>query len=284
MSGFKQSEIEIPFSTDDELPSPVLELDTDYNYLTYGCDKSIFDYTEVAYLRLLPPARYRAYALDISDGLIELHKADAKYQFEETIHFTKTSKAELKYYPNGSVITEWVAGKDLPVTVDKRIVKVSGGQETIGSLKCTYEVYYDRIKVRWDGEIPTDPTNVIALADFRTDDQIAEQSQGYADSVTDVVTAEVEFANKGYRDVEIIFKDIGTDQPIEGADVTLNKYDGAGQPVESQNGTTDENGKVTFTQLRVGDEYRLVSTKTGYVDSATDYLKNDAFIVPEIEE
>lgn len=76
------------------------------------------------------------------------------------------------------------------------------------------------------------------------------------------------------QECELCVKCYCSDEVISGVTVLLD-----GEEI----GQTDEEGLINLGELEVGTEHELKLIKTGYKSSNEDTLKNDSFVVPEVD-
>lgn len=262
-----------------------LKLDKEYNkeYYNKTAEKTLFDFTESAFLQLMPPRSQFRYDLQASDGTCVVHQAGISVDIEEDISFALSEEESLEYLPVGSVSTKWLSGgKGCTVLCTDKTVRVKPPSSTdlteeqvLGVLRCNYKTTCDRLKLDYvlQGEKPTDNVKVVVVADY---------SPSYAGGGLNdkIISCDVEFTDIGVRDVELIIKNIGTDKVVEGTEVTIT---GTGQNEDFEaTEFTDAEGKVLFKNLKIDDEYKMSIIHVDYIDSAEDYLKNDSFVVPKL--
>ena len=73
-------------------------------------------------------------------------------------------------------------------------------------------------------------------------------------------------------DITVIYKDFVTGSPIEEARVWVD---------DEYVGQTNENGEVTVEQIRAGKKYLIRASRPGYLNTESDSLSNDAFMIPK---
>lgn len=247
----------------------LFELDKEYIMSFYGTDKSNFDFKETAFLRIIPPKSDVPYSLTSSESIVTLLNADCLFDYEEDISFTSENEGTLKYFPSGNVTTKWKSGTSFPVVVSGKLLTVQNPALSVGILNCKYQIKYDRIKLVYkaSGGV-VENAEAIALADYTA--TIPDAS----------VDCNVSFENMtlvlGENDVELVIKDIWTDNAVVGASVVITPRIGGG----SLSSTTNYTGSVLFRKLPIGDVYDVLITHPNYVSSDGDYLNNDFFTVP----
>jgi hypothetical protein len=145
---------------------------------------------------------------------------------------------------------EWIsAGAPVPAV---RGSQASVGEEVFNVLYAEYETSYDLIE--FTGLVPC-----YALVK-------AESSQGAVYAEIDYTDTETDISE---RPVIITARDAATREIIDGADVYING---------ALKGTTDSSGMLNLGRLKKG-LYSLRVHKEGYLDTDSDYLKNDSFTV-----
>lgn len=262
-----------------------LKLDTEYNKLYYNktAEKTLFDFSESAFLQLMPPFSQFQYLLKASDGTCIVHQADVSIDIEEDLSFALSEEEKLKYPPIGQVITKWISGgKGCTVLCTEDVVRVKPPESTelteeevLGVLRCNYKTKCDRLKLNYllQGTKPIENVTVVVVADYSP-----SYSGGGLNDKT--ISYNVEFTDIGIRDVELIIKNIGTDKAVKDATVTIT---GTGQNEDfTATEISDEEGKVLFKNLKIEEEYKLKILCVGFIDSDQDYLKNDSFVVPKL--
>lgn len=191
-----------------------------------------------------------AYQMLTSGGSITKVGTAQSRSFEQTLKFALESTKSLTHFPISAVTYEWI-GDDPGVTPVFNLRKVEVSSDIVAVLKCTYQWAGDNWSLTFNvaGEVV-----VVALMD----DLKASQTVDFS--------GEAEFVD---YDLEVY--DYCTDEPVVGATVFLDS-----SPI----GSTDTNGKVQLGLLQRGTTHDIKVTKSGYIDSDVDVLRNDEFTVP----
>lgn len=262
--------------------SPSLELDEEYNKSYYRKKESkvIFDYTESAFLKVLPSKSLNIkYEESTSNGVVVIQDANVSEDFEENLTFANTNTAELKYPPDGTVTFTWKGKTSTSLSNSGQTVTASVNtvfseteeittSKPLGTAICKYKILYDRLKLSWNGAVPEDNTQVVVIVEYNNTDKSS-------------ASCEIQFTNFGFRDVELIIRNIATDKGVSDATVIVtNSID----EMDTQTVESVEGGRALFTNLKVGQEYKISVTHTDYIATELDYLNNNFFTVPEVEE
>ncbi|MDY6903679.1 MAG: hypothetical protein SWH61_03245 [Thermodesulfobacteriota bacterium] len=250
-----------------------LSLATDQIVAYYGEEKSVFESGKPCFFKLSGLARnvsgdtIGTYQYQSTLGALSVLSDKMPDTVTEDLTFAYEREASLSQTPIGGFTGEWIGNSGGSFVVQGKTVRLA--QPGVGILRCTYASYATILRlagVTLPQGVEEIPVLVAAIAGERT----AEQEVTYEQSA-DAESSET-------RDVELEVLDICTDDPVTGAKVYL---DG-----ELQDQTTDANGKITLSDLTVGQQYQLKVTATvddgasgDYVSSDTDTLTNDWFIV-----
>lgn len=249
----------ISFSKD-EKSSIILELDDKYHVSLYGEELSEFSRTQMVYLKMFPTYAEKPYEILTSEGECTIDSRDNVEEVIDLLVFADEKSAELSGFPVNEVVTEWVAGPDVPVLITER--QITTPEKVVGILKCTYYKAFDRLKLRVDEDMES--SSVIVLV--KNDGDSAYEEVPYTGT-------EVRL-----RNITLVIKDIVSDDPIPNADVVVSL-----SKITVFSGITNANGKVTIFDLIEGATYDLSVKATDYIDSDEDYLNNDSFTVPSSE-
>jgi len=211
-------------------------------------------------------------------------KTESILSYRESIYFNEENLKLTKYPFNE--IKSATASSELIIIEDDIITSFAPRGESINLHKekdaCvnikeivtgSIEVSYDAIK-KYKTYNWTAP-NVVVDTEFpfyvvREDHDPQEESILVSSETYDPV------------DVKLIIKDIANDRLISEADITITKENDI--EFEPIIGKSDINGEFIANNLIPNQEYNLLVTKEGYIDSNLDYLNNDTFKVPVIEE
>ena len=231
-----------------------IELDDDYHIILYGEERSEFDKTELAYLKVMPTYDVNPYDILASAGVCTKASQNNIADVTEELTFENEKEAELANTPFGAVTSEWIAGDDVSILMDGK--KITTTSNTIGILQCEYQVEFDRLQLTVEQDMEDDSVIVMVGSGEDYASETVDYS-GTAESVS----------------LEILVTDICTGDPIPDATVVID-----GLP----SGITNENGIFTVvTPVQTGDSFDIKTTATGYTDSDADFLNNDSFIVPD---
>jgi hypothetical protein len=241
--------------------SPSLTLDSDYNTEIYEEEKSTFEPGDEVYLKLFYDTDDE-YSIETSYGNCRTSSRNISYSVADTIAFAYSSSEQVSYIPEGTIDTEWIGNnRGMHYQVD-RSINISDEEKVVGVLKCEYDTIGDRLHL-YDTDISGENDyNIVVVAIF-------DNGNKASCTVSFQRTEGVEV------DLEIVVKDVCTDDVIPNAEVSI---------PELIAGTTNENGVLSVGTVLSGTEYALSITADGYQDTATDNLNNDSFTVPTPED
>jgi len=244
--------------------STELELDSDYHISLYGSEKSSFTKNELVYLKIKPIYTLEPYTIQTSEGTCVKNSQGNIKEFIEFLSFLNTTYEYLSQEPIGNVSTEWTVGNGGSVLKDGKIMSINS--PTLGILKCTYNVYFDRLKLTTPSNFTG--TEILVIA--------GSELYGYSNLS---ITYYDEDSGEGtgvITDISLMVKDIMTDNVISGATVIISK-----SGIILYTGTSDSSGQVAVIGICVtGETYDVKTTAPLYFGSDEDYLNNDSFTVP----
>ena len=216
--------------------------------------QTTFYANEIAYVRVTTDAP--SYECVTTGDHIRKVGSNIPETIIEDIVFANTSTASLSGTPAGAVSYEWVGQSPAGVSPVFDGVDIDIRNRAIGLLRCTYQEVGDRY------EVTNYTPEEIAVIAYVPD---------YPDSayITIEFEQDPDLADEAYDAFELMVIDYCTEEPVPG--VTIN-FDGVGI------GTTDDDGLIFLGELSP-DEYPLIMTKAGYLDSDADKLHNDSVII-----
>lgn len=259
----------VSFQDSSSASSYKMEIDTEYNEIIYEENKSNFEPGEDIYLKLFPGESVETYSLSASEGVLTVSTKNILYDVEDQITFAYSKQGSLSYVPDSITSYEWL-GEDggTPVFSGQNIVL---SVEKTAVLKVSYKTKGDRLKLSDVVDLGEEFT--VICASIFSSGNVASQTISFQE--TDSEDSE---DSETITDVLLTFKDIITEIPVSGAQISVsgNSF--------SFTGITDSLGKINIPNLERGKTYNLFASATGYQDSNTDHLNNDSFTVPELEE
>lgn len=246
-------------SKDNSSDNLSLSIDSDYNKIVYGDDKSDYFVDEVVYLKLVreihPDSESFNKSLELitSSGTAGITAHGLTESVTEYVVFANITTGSLQSLPYGVVTATWL-GRDLGTPVFTR-KNVSVPTEGVGVLKCTYLTEYSRV---WF--IPTVVEKNVVVVVQNTESAVCEH---------DVAIGADEAGRTPY---DVVVIDYCTTEPIPNAIVEIN-----GAVV----GTTNSSGVLNLGNLVLGQTYNIKVTAANYISSDDDNLDNEDFTVPE---
>lgn len=216
-----------------------------------------------------------------TNGKIALKKIRQTHSVEETITISGDKVGYLSY-PYLRYLHYEVVGKVYDKNGDEisillysprvKTKRFTTNKKCYAVIKVSYTTFYD--KYIFSGEVGE---NVLtAISDESEDSYLIEiveageegEEEG-SSSLSSMCSCSTSSSIK-YTDVTLSFADFVTGEPIEGAKVYVD-----GQ----YKGTTDANGKILVKDLKINVKHDVKATKEGYLDTDSDSLANDKFII-----
>jgi hypothetical protein len=240
-----------------------IELDNDYFEVINEEERTTFLINDTVYLKIYPCFDLDNYELTSSYGSLSIATKNIIYEEEEDISFAATDEGSLSYFPYSITSYEWIGNDCGTPTFSDRNISVPS--KSTGILRVVYEVKGDRLKLsNADLSGYDDGYSVLCVAEHDSG-EISSLSVNFEGSDTDQVIT----------DVNMIIKDVITEEPIPDASIVVTK---SGDTIFT--GNANESGEILIPDLVRGETYNIITTAVGYFSSAEDYLNNDYFTVP----
>lgn len=221
-------------------------------------------------------------AQNLGSGNLKITKED----LSENIVFNDTVYAQTKY-PIYS-ITDATAATALLAIKNKRLsiihssgtnlnvqrsgdicIKIAGNTESLyGSINLEYKAHRIYKEYIW-----TTP-NITTTTEYPF--FVVDTGE-----VVDTFNIKVEVQSDVIVDIQFVVSDIANDRPVKDAIVRITQPDNPS--FIALEDTTNDNGEVIFS-LVSGQTYDIKTTAEGFIDSDLDYISNDTFTVPVVEE
>lgn len=211
-----------------------------------------------------------------TNGTLSLNSSNESEYISESISFQGTNTASLpQKYVSGLIYTAIGAFYDKTGSlIGTPTLSISEGEasvdkECFGSYNVSYYSSYDLYT--WAGdEIGEGILSVISTCSEESINASVSfeiEEEGFSSCCCSCVSSTAELTN---TNITLVYKDFITGNVLEGVKVSLNGV---------AKGVTDSNGAITLPGVKIGEQHGIKGEKEGYLNTDSDSLSNDAFII-----